>query len=94
MQFLNYGYTEYIKKTLELLNINVDDLDKNSTGLGPARLSRYLKLDEGISIPPGTVVILSGGIRKRLTTTPMPWQLKVKLTFYTKPWGISTITTM
>ena len=28
---------------------------KNSTGLGPARLSRYLKQHEGISIPPGTV---------------------------------------
>jgi len=24
---LNYGYTEYIKKALELLNINVDDLE-------------------------------------------------------------------
>ena len=28
---------------------------KNSTGLGPARLSRYLKQHEGISISPGTV---------------------------------------
>jgi len=24
---LNYGYTGYIKKTLELLDINVDDLE-------------------------------------------------------------------
>ena len=28
---------------------------KNKTGLGPERLSRYLKQHEGISIPPGTI---------------------------------------
>lgn len=27
MQFLNYGYTEYIRKTLELLEIDVNNLE-------------------------------------------------------------------
>jgi hypothetical protein len=27
IQFLNYGYTEYIRKTLELLDINVNNLE-------------------------------------------------------------------
>jgi len=60
---------------------------ENSTGLGPTRLSCYLKLHEGISIPPGMARHIIRRNKKRINYYPRVRAIKSEADLLRKAMG-------